>query len=1212
MFMKAILHNREDDLHFLLKCLIEELQDNSILKVAEKDMPKDKLANDVKDKAEKKLIELGALPDLDYKRGERPPTGKLSRATERYDKTKLAMKRLLDLVGDKERLTLLREARERSAKFNKLPVNLDFKRVSSSRKDKELQEALAELEEKYQEEILDWIADNEGKRLKQIMEAKELKERIKEVKRRESESGKPFFKPTPSETDDFEAISPKRLLGIYSGKDTVAELETLKDNPEVKRVLDTMSKRTIRLQRKGKRLSDKQIKTQLDRLATGKGNPKGMKGTLGYGKIKDTYIKIYNQLVNALNKTKKENPEKGKKIQEFLDMLANRKEVVDNKLFADKRKEQEVNENTPTFFNFLLKNFKEVKENLDKDGKTAASNKLRTMFKDTNYDNPQFIMDGINIVLNKMKPKKSDVPKEKPRKQVQEEAYQRFAREQNKKLRKQEETDMFRYFDAKKVKGKWVWDVRPFPLADGEAGVNTLKAVIDGLSSILKDSEVMNAVVDTFEELTGSSVQGIDTETKKKRKKLRSIKEKRFKKITDRRRKMTIAGIGIPKTVVNKYIKAEEEASTGLFKVLERLAKMRIIRGVFMVDDSIVVNDEKDTEGDLKVRAKTVTPMVKKITLDGKGLKYNKEIEKPKYVSYFPSIESKDNEKLTTPEVLESVWDRYIDRAESLEQELNFSKNLAKRKRFKTINLTEKQIKEKMDLIREARRTLPKGDKEVEKFINDLRSEIGQLLKDLKKQKEDLSINLNRGKKNRESITKFLEENIKSADEGEELFDALDDFTEMFESFKNMIGQLEGERESIYAGKDKKRIAKIAQAYTKRFEQVLVDANTVKKLTTIKEELKFMDKLAVRDFKGGTYSKEPKEVTVTNALKDMSTKETLDKLRMDISLPTSLTKDIIPLAGSEIFSIVSKLFPSFDIILEVFDGGQPLRKPRVYKGALKQIKRAIEEYISTDKVRDRSKGVIDKYNEGIKELNEAIDNLTDAFSKNKSFMDLSQLTFEYIPMVEGRQGEKELVSLYDAFDIGRQIKDEKTAEILDPKKEGFSRMTLAAFAVDEFRDYVKELRRLQDRHEESVKLAKELDKRMTNLVDYQITNYSQVLEKLQGTFGEGVDEKEFEEQRQIITEFYSMINDEIDIASFFDTSQEYDDFKRKIKNSVDTKKIRLASENPALAEQLASEDKNFKQFLQEAEEKKEEADQKEKERLKRLKEESPELFEEED
>ena len=41
----------------------------------------------------------------------------------------------------------------------------------------------------------------------------------------------------------------------------------------------------------------------------------------------------------------------------------------------------------------------EVKENLEKGCKTGASNKLRTMFKDTNYDNPQFIMVGINIVL---------------------------------------------------------------------------------------------------------------------------------------------------------------------------------------------------------------------------------------------------------------------------------------------------------------------------------------------------------------------------------------------------------------------------------------------------------------------------------------------------------------------------------------------------------------------------------------------------------------------------------------------------------------------------------------------------------------------------------------------------------------------------------------------------------------------------------------------
>lgn len=1095
MFMKAILHNREDDLHFLLKCLIEELQDNSILKVAQKDMPKDKLANDVKDKAEKKLVELGALPDLDYKRGERA-TGKLSRATERYDKTKLAMKRLLDLVGDKEKVTLFREAKERSAKFNKLPVKLDFKRVSSSREDKELQEALAELEEKYQEEILDWIEDNESKRLMQIMEAKELKERIKEVKRRESESGKPIFQPTPSETDDFEAISPKRLFGIYSGKDVVAELGTLKDSPEVKRVLDTMSKKTIRLQRKGKRLSDKQIKTQLDRLASGEENPKGMKDTLGYGKIKDTYIKIYNQLVTALNKTKKENPEKGKKIQDFLDMLANRKEVVDNKLFADKRKEQEVSESTPKFFDFLLKNLEEAKENLEKGSKTAASNKLRIMFKNTNYDNPQFIMDGINIVLNKMKPKR-DTPKEKPRKKIQEEAYQRFARERTKKIKKQEETDMFRYFDAKKVKGKWVWDVRQFPLADGEAGVNTLKAVIDGLSSILKDSEVMNAVVDTFEELTGRTVQGIDTETKKKRKKLRSIKEKRFKKITDRRRKMMIAGIGIPKTVVNKYIKAEEEASTGLFKVLERLAKMRIIRGVLTVDDSIVVDDEKDTEGDLKVQAKTVTPMVKKITLDEKGLKYNKEIEKPKYVSYFPSIESKDNEKLTTSEVLEQVWDRYIERAERLEKELKAGKAP---KQIEILNYTEEQIKKKIKTIAGLQDFDPKEgkikektlSKEGQKLLDKIRQELRILMKSNQLMKKELAEkNKSRGEKNYEAISKFLKRTIKDAETGENLFDALDDFTEMLASFQNIIGQLEGERDSIYAGKDKKRIAKIAQAYTKKIERELIDANTVRKLTTVKEEFKFMTQKDVRDFKGGAYTRKPKEVIVTNALKEIPTgelEETITEraLKMYLDLPVSLTKDIVPLTGKEVFTIIDKLYPKLSDILIVVEDKRLLRIPKIKKDALKNIQKAIEKYLLTNKVRDRSKGIIDRYNENIKEVNKGIENLIEAFSKNKTFMDLSQLTFEYIPMVEGRQGEKENVSLYDAFDIGRQIKEEKTAEILDPEKEGFSRMTLAAFAVDEFRDYLRELRRLEKEHEESVKAANRLEVQFIDVIDFKI------------------------------------------------------------------------------------------------------------------------------
>lgn len=1085
--MKAILHNREDDLHFLLKCLIEELQDNSILKA----------------------MDLRNLPP------------EMRKKAEAYF----------------ESVRLYEEQKRKEEEFRESPY-LDPVRLKVLERERKARQ-------KRQNEALKlWSKEKAKFDAKKKKEIDEFEERRLEVIRRKERRGKPFFIPKVEGESDFEAISPKRLLGIYSGKDTVAELETLKDNPEVKRVLDTMSKKTIRLQRKGKKLSDKQIKTQLDRLASGKEDPKGMKDTAGYGKIKDTYIKIYNQLVTALNKTKKENPEKGKKIQEFIDMLANRKEVVDNKLFADERKEQGVSESTPKFFDFLSKNLKEAKENLEKGGKTGASNKLRTMFKDTYYDNPQFIMDGINIVLNRMKPKEES-PKAKPKEDMGQfptrkvygktvydtvetrrktpkrkegalsDASRRQREAERKKLqfKKQDTGEMFRYFDAKKVKGKWMWDARDSPLADGEAGVNTLKAVIDGLSSILKDSKVMDVVADTFEELTGRTVQGIDTETKKKRKKLRSIKEKRFKKITDRRRKMMIAGIGIPKTVVNKYIKAEEEASTGLFKVLERLAKMRIISGVLTVDDSIVVDDEKDTEGDLKVRAKTVTPMVKKITLDEKGLKYNKEIEKPKYVSYFPSIESKDSEKLTTPEVLEQVWDRYIERAERLEQELKAGKPS---KQIQILNYTEEQIKKKIKAIAGLQDFDPKEGKikektlseEGQKLLDKVRQELRILMKSNQLMKKEFAEqNKSRAEKNYKAISEFLKKNIKDAETGENLFDALDDFTEMFESFRNIIGQLEGERDSIYAGKDKKRIAKIAQAYTKKIERELIDANTVRKLTTIKEEFKFMTQKDVRDFKSGAYARKPKEVIVTNALKEIPTGEleqtiTERALKMYLDLPVSLTEDIVPLTGKEVFTIIDKLYPKLSDILIVVEDKRLLRIPKIKKDALKNIKKAIEKYLLTNKVRDRSKGIIDRYNENIKEVNKGIKNLTEAFSKNKAFMDLSQLTFEYIPMIDGRQGEKELVSLYDAFDIGRQIKDEKTAEVLDPEKEGFSRMTLAAFAVDEFRDYLRELRRLEKEHEESVKAANKLEVQFIDVIDFRIeqlktleTNLNRIDEK---------------------------------------------------------------------------------------------------------------------
>jgi len=64
MFMKAILQNKEDDLHFLLKCLVEELEDTLLKKEDESEEKKpldefeeaDKKAKEAKE-ADKEIVD---------------------------------------------------------------------------------------------------------------------------------------------------------------------------------------------------------------------------------------------------------------------------------------------------------------------------------------------------------------------------------------------------------------------------------------------------------------------------------------------------------------------------------------------------------------------------------------------------------------------------------------------------------------------------------------------------------------------------------------------------------------------------------------------------------------------------------------------------------------------------------------------------------------------------------------------------------------------------------------------------------------------------------------------------------------------------------------------------------------------------------------------------------------------------------------------------
>lgn len=57
MFMKAILHNKEDDLHFLLKCLVDEIDEGLLLKKKEEKTTVQKIKESIKElKTEKKVL----------------------------------------------------------------------------------------------------------------------------------------------------------------------------------------------------------------------------------------------------------------------------------------------------------------------------------------------------------------------------------------------------------------------------------------------------------------------------------------------------------------------------------------------------------------------------------------------------------------------------------------------------------------------------------------------------------------------------------------------------------------------------------------------------------------------------------------------------------------------------------------------------------------------------------------------------------------------------------------------------------------------------------------------------------------------------------------------------------------------------------------------------------------------------------------------------
>ena len=88
MFVKAILHNKEDDLHFLLKCLIEEVREDSILKA--KDFGS---VEEDRKEATKRQKEAGKATTIDADLGVVKPKG------GEYDSIERQIKDSQDLYG---------------------------------------------------------------------------------------------------------------------------------------------------------------------------------------------------------------------------------------------------------------------------------------------------------------------------------------------------------------------------------------------------------------------------------------------------------------------------------------------------------------------------------------------------------------------------------------------------------------------------------------------------------------------------------------------------------------------------------------------------------------------------------------------------------------------------------------------------------------------------------------------------------------------------------------------------------------------------------------------------------------------------------------------------------------------------------------------------------------------------------------------------------
>lgn len=184
MFMKAILHNKEDDLHFLLKCLVEELEDGFLLKQEDTTLEDEIFSEDsIQD-----MVEQDAIEESDFKNIKEEDfigEGKDAKQVKAKVMNKLTsgfyadVKRAIEAEQKKSPTPLTRQQREKIAFDLREKTYKKFisegKPLEIKGKDFEYKWSVDEIKDTWKEYTAD--RDNELRRQQYVKDTTELKYR---------------------------------------------------------------------------------------------------------------------------------------------------------------------------------------------------------------------------------------------------------------------------------------------------------------------------------------------------------------------------------------------------------------------------------------------------------------------------------------------------------------------------------------------------------------------------------------------------------------------------------------------------------------------------------------------------------------------------------------------------------------------------------------------------------------------------------------------------------------------------------------------------------------------------------------------------------------------------------------------------------------------------------------------------------------------------